>query len=211
MTDALAVANELCGPAADAEGAGGQIPRGSGLYAWWARATTLPGVSGPAHPGVEGPELLYIGLARDLRARVVGNHFRGPTGSSTLRRVLVALLMPSEGYTTRWTTDRVVPVDADEARLSEWMRTPAGDVGGAPGTEGGGGGRHRRVGPAAQPAGQQGPPVVRDDQRRGRPTAPPPALARSPPAGRRRDSARSDRSGRRWWHLFHLATGHHEP
>ncbi|MGY2074995.1 GIY-YIG nuclease family protein [Blastococcus sp. SYSU DS0828] len=123
MTDALAVANELCGPPADAERAGGQIPRRSGLYAWWARAGTLPGVSGPAHPGVEGLELLYIGLARDLRARVVGNHFRGPTGSSTLRRVLVALLMPSESYTTRWTTDRVVPVDADEARLSEWMRT----------------------------------------------------------------------------------------
>jgi hypothetical protein len=31
--------------------------------------------------------------------------------------------MPSEGYTTRWTTDRVVPIDADEGRLSEWMRT----------------------------------------------------------------------------------------
>ena len=31
-----------------------------------------------------------------------------------------ALLMPSEGYRTRWTTDRVVPID--EARLSECMR-----------------------------------------------------------------------------------------
>ncbi|MCF6509817.1 hypothetical protein E9549_20845 [Blastococcus sp. MG754426] len=35
---------------------------------------------------------------------------------------MVALLMPSEGYTTRWTTDRVVPIDADEERLSGWMR-----------------------------------------------------------------------------------------
>lgn len=30
--------------------------------------------------------------------------------------------MPSQGYRTRWTTDRVVPIAADEARLSEWMR-----------------------------------------------------------------------------------------
>jgi len=57
-----------------------------------------------------------------LRTRVGRNHLRGPTGSSTLRRALVALLMPSEGYTTRWTTDRVVPVEADEHRLSAWMR-----------------------------------------------------------------------------------------
>jgi hypothetical protein len=39
-----------------------------------------------------------------------------------LRRALVALLMASEGYTTRWTTDRVVPIDADEDRLTAWMR-----------------------------------------------------------------------------------------
>jgi hypothetical protein len=79
-------------------------------------------VNGPAHPSADGLELLYVGLAQDLRTRVGRNHFRGPTGSSTLRRTLVALLMPSEGYRTRWTTDRVVPIDADEARLSEWMR-----------------------------------------------------------------------------------------
>jgi hypothetical protein len=34
----------------------------------------------------------------------------------------VALLLTAEGYTTRWTTDRVVPIDADEERLSAWMR-----------------------------------------------------------------------------------------
>jgi hypothetical protein len=122
VTDAAAVAKELCGPPANADEAGALLPRASGLYAWWAPAGLLPGVSGPAHPSVEGRELLYIGLARNLRTRVGRNHFRGPTGSSTLRRALVALLMPSEGYTTRWTTDRVVPVDADEDRLSAWMR-----------------------------------------------------------------------------------------
>lgn len=79
-------------------------------------------MSGPVHPSADDLELLYIGLARNLRVRVGRNHFRGPTGSSTLRRALVALLMSSEGYVTRWTRTRVVPVDADEARLSEWMR-----------------------------------------------------------------------------------------
>ena len=36
----------------------------AGLYAWWAPPGMLPGVSGPAHPGLDGLELLYIGLAR---------------------------------------------------------------------------------------------------------------------------------------------------
>lgn len=122
VSDARSVPGELCGAPADADEAGEQIPRGSGLYAWWAAPGLLAGVSGPAHPGIDGSELLYIGLARNVRARVVGNHFRGPTGCSTLRRALVALLMPSEGYATRWTRTRVVPIDADEARLSAWMR-----------------------------------------------------------------------------------------
>jgi hypothetical protein len=116
------VAKELCGPPATAEEAGAQAPREPGLYAWWAAPGLLSGVSGPAHPSAHGLELLYVGLAQNLRARVVGNHFRGPTGSSTLRRALVALLMTSEGYTTRWTRTRVVPIEADENRLSEWMR-----------------------------------------------------------------------------------------
>jgi hypothetical protein len=122
MTDALTVAEELCRPPVDTERAHADLPRASGLYAWWVAPGMLPQVSGPPHPSVQDTELLYIGLARNLRSRVGGNHLRGPTGSSTLRRALVALLMASEGYTTRWTTDRVVPVDADEARLSAWMR-----------------------------------------------------------------------------------------
>ena len=122
MRDRLTVAQELCGPPVDAEQAQGELPRASGLYAWWAPPGLLPGVSGRAHPSDEGTELIYIGLARNLRTRVGRNHLRGPTGSSTLRRALLALLMASEGYTTRWTTDRVVPIDADEERLSAWMR-----------------------------------------------------------------------------------------
>ena len=122
VTDGSTVAMEPCGSPVDADQAHARMPRESGLYAWWAPAGLLPAVSGPAHPSVDGLELLYVGLAKNLRARMVGNHFRGPTGSSTLRRALIALLMPSEGYTTRWTKTRVVPIDADEARLSAWMR-----------------------------------------------------------------------------------------
>jgi hypothetical protein len=122
MTDARTIADELRRPPVGAEQAHAELPRAPGLYAWWAPPGVLPGVTGPAHPGAEGWELIYIGLARNLRTRVGRNHLRGPTGSSTLRRVLVALLMASEGYTTRWTTDRVVPIDADEDRLSAWMR-----------------------------------------------------------------------------------------
>lgn len=122
MTDALTVARVLCGEPVGADEATSRLPRASGLYAWWASPGALPGVSGPPHPSDEGRELIYIGLARNLRTRVGRNHLRGPTGSSTLRRALVALLMPLEDYTTRWTTDRVVPVDADEDRLSAWMR-----------------------------------------------------------------------------------------
>ena len=116
------VARRLRTAPADADDAGARVPRSPGLYAWWAPAGSLPGVPGPPHPEADGLELLYVGLAKDLRGRVVGNHFRGPTGSSTLRRGLVALLMPTEGWTTRWTRTRVVPVDADEERLSVWMR-----------------------------------------------------------------------------------------
>jgi hypothetical protein len=122
MTAPGAVAKELCRVPVVGDEVGAHIPREPGLYAWWARHGLLPGVSGPPHPGIEGLELLYIGLAQNLRARVVGNHLRGPTGSSTLRRALVALLLTSEGYTTRWTRTRVVPIDADEQRLSTWMR-----------------------------------------------------------------------------------------
>ena len=108
-------------PAAD-----GGVPSEPGLYAWWAPAGVVPGIVGPAHPDAE-LELLYVGLARSggtarstLRSRVVGNHIRGTTGQSTLRRSLAALLSEQQGWQSRWTT-RPVLVNADELRLSEWM------------------------------------------------------------------------------------------
>jgi len=112
--------------AAVAPAADGGVPAEPGLYAWWAPPGAVPGIAGPPHPSA-GLELLYIGLARSggaarstLRSRVVGQHIRGTTGQSTLRRGLAALLGEREGWRTRWTT-RPVLVNSDELRLSEWM------------------------------------------------------------------------------------------
>jgi hypothetical protein len=75
----------------------------------------------------EDLELLYVGIAPNgarsqatLRSRLVGNHIRGTTGQSTLRRSLAALLSEQEGWRGRWTT-RPVLVPDDEQGLSAWM------------------------------------------------------------------------------------------
>ena len=104
----------------------GGVPAEPGLYAWWAPFGALPGISGPRHPAAD-VQLLYVGIAPNgagsgatLRSRVVGNHIRGTTGQSTLRRSFAALLSEQQGWQSRWTT-RPVLVNADEVRLSEWM------------------------------------------------------------------------------------------
>lgn len=99
----------------------GGVPTGPGLYAWWAAPRSLPEVAGPAHPTQPGLELLYVGIARDLRKRVLANHAHGGTGQSTLRRALASLLTDQEGYRTR-RTSRTVLVAEDEQRLSGWIR-----------------------------------------------------------------------------------------
>lgn len=113
-------------PVAVAPATDGGVPVEPGLYAWWAPPGAVPGIVGPAHPDA-GLELLYVGQARSggaarstLRSRVVGNHVRGTTGQSTLRRSLASLLSEREGWHTRWTT-RPVLVNKDELRLTEWM------------------------------------------------------------------------------------------
>ena len=95
------------------------LPQAEGLYAWWAPTTVLPAFGGPSSPCVPDQRLLYLGIARRLRARIVGNHLRR-SGRSTLRRTLAGLLQVAEGYQTMW-TDRVVLTPADELRLTAWM------------------------------------------------------------------------------------------
>lgn len=96
-----------------------RAPSAPGLYAWWAPPDVLPEFVGPAHPAAPGLRLLYVGLATKLRSRLASNHLRR-SGSSTLRRTLAGLLLDEQGFRTRW-TDRVVLVDEDEPRLTDWM------------------------------------------------------------------------------------------
>ncbi|MCW2583999.1 MAG: hypothetical protein JWQ53_2789 [Klenkia sp.] len=116
----------LCAQPIRVDEARDAVPAAPGLYAWWGRFGALPGVSGPKHPSAP-VQLLYVGIAPSgstsqatLRSRVVGDHIRGTTGSSTLRRSLAALLSEQQGWHSRWTT-RPVLVNRDELALSEWM------------------------------------------------------------------------------------------
>lgn len=96
-------------------------PAASGLYAWWAAPQVLPHLPGPTHPHHDDLRLLYVGIASNLRRRIISNHLRR-SGSSTLRRTLAGLLLAEHGYRTE-RTDRVVLIAQDEARLTDWMRT----------------------------------------------------------------------------------------
>jgi hypothetical protein len=96
-----------------------RAPAIAGLYAWWASPEVLPALAGPMHPRLGNLRLLYVGIATRLRSRLASNHLRR-SGSSTLRRTLAGLLLDDLHLRTRW-TDRVVLVDGDEIRLTEWM------------------------------------------------------------------------------------------
>lgn len=123
--DCPVIARLLSSPVGIAEAtAPDGVPAEPGLYAWWGPAGAIPGITGPAHLSSD-LELLYVGIARSgqasrstLRSRVVGNHIRGTTGQSTLRRSLAALLSEREGWRSRWTT-RPVHISDDEQRLSQ--------------------------------------------------------------------------------------------
>jgi GIY-YIG catalytic domain len=96
-----------------------RLPRVSGLYAWWAEPEVLADLPGPANGTDANFRLLYLGIATSLRSRVVSNHL-ARSGSSTLRRTLAGLLMPTQRYQATW-TDRVILVTEDEQRLTAWM------------------------------------------------------------------------------------------
>lgn len=96
-------------------------PAIAGLYAWWAAPEVLPALAGPMHPRLHNLRLHYVGIATRLRSRLASNHLRR-SGNSTLRRTLAGHLLDDEHLKTRW-TDRVVLVDVDEIRLTEWMTT----------------------------------------------------------------------------------------
>lgn len=100
------------------------LPRTSGVYAWWAQQSVFEALNGPSNPAAPFMRLVYVGIAANLRVRIVRNHLRR-SGSSTLRRTLAGLLLHTEGYRTMW-TDRVVLVPEDEDRLTTWMHQNLG-------------------------------------------------------------------------------------
>ena len=105
----------------------GAVPAEPCFYAVWARFGAVPGISGPRHETAD-LQLSYVGIApngAELKATlpsrvVVGEHIRGTTATSTLRRTLAALLHERQLGQSRWTTKPVL-VNRDEPALSEWM------------------------------------------------------------------------------------------
>ncbi len=99
---------DLRGVVVRVEQARDAVPAEPGLYAWWSLPEALPEIRGPSSRAT-------------LRSRVVGNHIRGTTGQSTLRRSLASLLFDREGWRSHF-TDRPLLHPGDELRLDEWMQ-----------------------------------------------------------------------------------------
>lgn len=122
MNDPVVLAVALGPP-----GAAG-VPGAPGFYAWWAARGAIPGL--PHHPHPRRPELglLYAGISParpssrgTIRSRVVAQHVRGNTSSSTFRFVLASLLLEELALTPRKTASKVVLDREDNARLREWQ------------------------------------------------------------------------------------------
>ncbi len=106
----------------------GGVPHTQGLYSWWMKSGSLPGVTGPRHPRADF-ELLYIGIAparagskATLRSRICGQHLGGNIGSSTFRLSLAALLAEQEGWHAASSGSRTKLTSEDNAALSAWQR-----------------------------------------------------------------------------------------
>ena len=112
------------------------IPAAGGVYAWWF-SKIPPKVCIDETKIIQGHRLLYVGIAprkpsptekagtRTLRDRLL-NHFRGPIGSSTLRRTLATLLASElELRLGSLPSERIGMPAEDETILSKWMNANA--------------------------------------------------------------------------------------
>jgi hypothetical protein len=102
------------------------LPSARGLYAWWTVQGSIPGVPRCPHAS-EDLDLFYVGIApkdsfsqATLRSRVVDNHIKGNTGSSTFKKTLASLLFEAMGWRPRF-TDRPLLSVADNATLRNWQ------------------------------------------------------------------------------------------
>jgi hypothetical protein len=107
----------------------GDLPGVSGFYAWWMDTGSIPQLQGPRNAKASKLELLYVGIApvrptstQSIRTRVIGNHLRGNTGSSTFRFSLAALLaVELDLHPIKRHSKVVLPLEENRA-LSEWQR-----------------------------------------------------------------------------------------
>jgi hypothetical protein len=106
------------------------LPNASGFYAWWIKPGSVPGVPPRPHPTAPKRHLLYVGIApgratsrQTIRSRVLNNHLRGNTGSSTFRLSLAALLMEPLRLQPLRKEKKIVLQRDDNSALSEWQRS----------------------------------------------------------------------------------------
>jgi hypothetical protein len=109
-----------------------QLPEGGGFYAWWVNPDGLARVPTTPCPDAESYGLLYVGIApgnsgssATIKSRVVGNHLKGNTASSTFRFSLASLLFEQENWTPLRRTKKVVLDPSDNAALSRWQQANA--------------------------------------------------------------------------------------
>ena len=103
------------------------IPAKAGLYAWWTKPGSIPGVPECPHPMEPELDLFYIGISPSratssatIRSRVTGNHIGGNTGSSTFRQTLASLLFEDKSWKPVM-IDRPLLTPEDNKALTEWQ------------------------------------------------------------------------------------------
>jgi hypothetical protein len=106
----------------------GGLPPEPGFYGWWAARGHIPAIPCVPHPEGDRICLLYVGIApRDansegrLRSRVLNQHIRGNTGSSTLRYALASLLLEGLALKPYKKGKKCLLPPDDNERLSAWM------------------------------------------------------------------------------------------
>lgn len=104
------------------------LPSAPGFYGWWIEEGTIAGVPHHPHPTRPNLGLLYVGISPKrpgskglIRSRVIDQHIRGNTSSSTFRYVLASLLLDELELTPRATAKKVVLDRDDNGRLRQWQ------------------------------------------------------------------------------------------
>ena len=106
------------------------LPDGPGIYAWWVLRGALGNIPAKSHPTESHRQLLYVGIApkrsassATIRSRVISNHLRGNTGSSTFRLALAATLIDALCLHPNCSKSGKCVLPSDEnQRLSTWQK-----------------------------------------------------------------------------------------